>query len=164
MTIVLYDRSPNASCLTERGERDRHDCEAGMRWTGVARLTKRATSGRPKSCHPHATPCVGAALSDGCLVQREPDAGIVPGMVRESPWIGHQGCHEASRNTTACGTPDDSGDSDLSGAPPLPTTASASGPRVHRAPGVPHALSFSRAGMQHPSDAHAPRERATVSQ
>ena len=94
----------------------------------------------------------------------EPDVGIVPGMVRESPWIGHQGCHEASRNTTACGTPDDSGDSDLSDAPPLPTTASASGPRVHRAPGVPHALSSLRAGMQHPSDAHAPREREIVSQ
>ena len=78
----------------------------------------------------------------------EPDAGIVPGMVRESPWIGHQGCHEASRNTTACGTPDDSGDSDLSGAPPLPKTASASGPRVHRAPGVPHALSIARAGCE----------------
>ena len=71
-----------------------------------------------------------------------------------------RGHAEQAVKTTACGTPDDSGDSDISGAPPLPTTASASGPRVHRAPGVPHALSF-EGGNAHHSGASR-RENANV--
>ena len=97
------------------------------------------------------------------LVQRGESDDQVSGSGDPTPRIDHQGSRGASRNTTACGTPGESGDSDLSDALPLPTTASASGPRVHRAPGVPHALSISRAGMQHPSDAHATREGGRVS-
>ena len=136
---------------------------------GVAHVTKRAASGRPKSRSPGAPPCAGGNVAGRLPCTKEPDADVAPTMVSQTKWpitrgFAKQAVTPKFFKDLACGTPVDSGDSVPSDALPLPKTASASGSWVHRAPGVPHALSIWRARREPNSGAQAPREREAVSQ
>jgi hypothetical protein len=166
----LYSPS---SCPTERGDRDRHvrgvGC-GGRRRCGVTRfMGERLSSGRTdlrQHCHWQGD----GRPSDGKIPgqcdgrpNRNAFGQVLCGYPVPPPWdinfgdgtVRHGRC-ASNRKNTAGGT------SGTCSAPPkvlmhsqLRKTAFASGPRVQRAPGVPHALSQG-AGMR---DTTAPPRR-----